>query len=272
VAVETVPPLFAAGVRFVIAGLVLLGGQRLRSARGPAGREWRNMAVLAFLMFAVAYGALFWAEKSVPSGVAAVLVATVPLWTALLEMLVFEREPRRAMTFAAVAVGLAGVAILSFDGSGGRVSVVASAAVAASSIAWSLGTALTTRLALPQSHLLSAGGQMLIGGAMLLAGSALAREVPPLPAISLPAAGAIAYQVVAGSLIAFTAYQWLLTQVPGTMVTSYAYVNPVVALVIGHELGGEPIGARTVAGGALVLFSTVALLRRRPAVDADARL
>src|SRR5205823_6242442 len=121
VVVATVPPLFAAGVRFLIAGLVLLGWERLRSRPAPGGRQWRNLALLAFLMFAVAYSALFWAGKSVPSGVAAVLVATVPLWTALLEMFVFGREPRRATTLAAIAVGLAGVAILSLDPSGGRV-------------------------------------------------------------------------------------------------------------------------------------------------------
>jgi len=135
--------------------------------------------------------------------------------------------------------------------------------VAASSIAWSLGTGLTTKLDVPESHLTSAGAQMLIGGVLLLGGAAAVGEVPPLPAIPLRAAAALGYQVVAGSLVAFTAYEWLLTQVPGTTATSYAYVNPVVALVIGHELGGERIGARTVAGGALVLASTIALLRRR---------
>jgi drug/metabolite transporter (DMT)-like permease len=112
---------------------------------------------------------------------------------------------------------------------------------------------------------------MMAGGAMLLAGSAALGEVPPLPGISPEAAAAIAYQIVAGSLIAFTSYEWLLTQVSATKVTSYAYVNPVVALVIGHELGGEPIGARTIVGCILVLASTIALLRRRePARSAAA--
>src|SRR5437762_218778 len=174
--VATVPPLFAAGLRFLIAGLILLGWERLRSRRGPSRRQWRNLALLALLMFVVAYSALSWAEKSVPSGVAAVLVATVPLWTALLEMFVLEREPRRVATLAAVTVGLAGVAILSLDPSSGRVNVLACLAVAASSMAWSVGTALTTRLDVPESHLTSAGAQMLLGGALLLAGSALFAE------------------------------------------------------------------------------------------------
>ena len=263
VAVETVPPLFAAGIRFVIAGTILYVWAKIRGATAPSRDEWRNLAILGALMFLLTYSGLFWAEKSIPSGVAAVLVATVPLWTALLQMFIFKREPRRWTTLGAIALGLAGVAALALDPSGGRVSVLACVVVVAGEIAWSIGTALTTTMALPQSHLVSSGGQMIAGGAMLLVCSVLLGEVPPLPRISVAAAGAIGYQVVAGSLIAFTAYQWLLTRVSATKVTSYAYVNPVVALVLGHELAGEPIGARTLVGCALVLASTIALLRRR---------
>jgi drug/metabolite transporter (DMT)-like permease len=265
VAVETVPPLLAAGVRFAIAGTVLFVWARMHGAVGPSRRQWRSLTLLGALMFLLTYSGLFWAEKSVPSGIASVLVATVPLWTALLEMFVFKREPPRWTTLGAVLFGLAGVATLALDPRGGRVNLLACLVVVASQIAWSLGTALTTTMTLPKSHLITSGGQMMAGGAMLLASSVALGEVPPLPRISLVAAGAIAYQVVAGSLIAFTAYEWLLTQVPATKVTSYAYVNPVVALVIGHELGREPIGARTIVGCVLVLASTIAILRRRDA-------
>jgi drug/metabolite transporter (DMT)-like permease len=187
------------------------------------------------------------------------------LWTALLEMFVFKGEPPRWTTLGAIALGLVGVAVLAFDPRGGGVNLLACLVVTAAQVSWSLGTALTTRMGLPKAHLLSAGAQMMTGGAMLLAFSVALGEVPPLPAISLRAAAAIAYLIVAGSLIAFTAYEWLLSQVAPTKVTSYAYVNPVVALVIGHELGGEAIGARTIAGAVLVLASTVTLLRRREA-------
>jgi drug/metabolite transporter (DMT)-like permease len=173
VAVETVPPLFAAGVRFAIAGSALFAWSRLRGAPGPSRHEWRNLTILGALMFLVTYSVLFW-----------------------------------------------------------------------------------------KAHLSSAGGQMMTGGAMLLACSVALGEVPPLPDITLRAAAAIAYQIVAGSLIAFTAYEWL-SHVSPTKVTSYAYVNPVVALIIGHELGGEAIGAKTIVGAVLVLVSTIALLRRR---------
>jgi drug/metabolite transporter (DMT)-like permease len=263
VTVETVPPLFAAGVRLVIAGVVLLAWARARGAAAPTRREWRSLAVLGALMFLVPYSTLFWAEKTIPSGIASVLVATVPLWTALLEMFVFKREPPRWTTLGAVVLGLGGVAVLALDATAGRVNVVACLVVAAGEISWSLGTVLIPAMALPRSDFVSSGAEMTIGGGMLLAGSVALGEVPPLPAISPAAAAAIAYQLVAGSLIAFTAYEWLIKRVPATKVTSHAYVNPVVALVIGHELGQEPIGGRTIAGCALVLASTVALLRRR---------
>jgi drug/metabolite transporter (DMT)-like permease len=263
VAVETVPPLFAAGVRFAIAGTILYLWARMRGADGPSGPQWRNLTILGALMFLFTYSGLFWAEKSVPSGIASVLVASVPLWTALLEMFVFKREPPRWSTMGEIVLGLAGVATLALDLRGGRVNVLACLVVVASQIAWSLGTTLTTTMPLPKSDLITAGAQMMAGGAMLLAGSVALGEVPPLPRISPEAAAAIGYLIVAGSLIAFSAYEWLLTQVSATKVTSCAYVNPVVALILGHELGGEAIGVRTIVGCILVLASTIALLRRR---------
>jgi drug/metabolite transporter (DMT)-like permease len=262
VAVETVPPLFAAGVRFVIAGAVLFLWARIRGHSPPSRREWRNVTILGALMFLLTYSVLFWAEKSIPSGIASVLVATVPLWTALLEMFVFEGEPRRWTTLGAIALGLVGVGVLAFDPHGGGIDLLACLVVTASQVSWSLGTALTTRMRLPESHLVSAGGQMLTGGVMILACSVIFGEVPPVPEVDLRAAAAIAYLIVAGA-IAFTAYVWLLGHASATKITSFAYVNPVVALAIGYELGGERVGARTIIGVVLVLASTVAILRRR---------
>jgi drug/metabolite transporter (DMT)-like permease len=263
VAVHEVPPLFAAGVRFVIAGAVLYAWSSLRGERSPTRLEWRNIWILGALMFLAAYSALFWAEQSLPSGVASVLVATVPVWTAALEIFVFRRQQLRGMFVATIALGLVGVTILTFDPSSGRPNVVACVIVLASEIAWSLGTILTTTMVLPPSKLIGAGAQMLTGGVMLLLCSAIAGEIPPWPHVSPTAAGAIAYLIVAGSLIAFTAYEWLLAQVPTTTVTSYAYVNPVVAIAIGYLFGGETIGIRTLVGSLLVLTSTIALLNTR---------
>ncbi len=264
IAVGTVPPLFAAGIRFAIAGVVLFGWSQLRGAPAPSTLEWRNLTILGALMFLASYSGLFWAERTLPSGIASVLVATIPVWTALLEIVVFKRQRLHWTLGVAIALGLGGVVMLALDSTSvGSVNLLPCLAILASEIAWSLGTIVTTMVKLPESKATSAGAQMLTGGVMLIALSALMREIPPLPHISTTAWIAIAYLIVAGSLVAFTAFQWLLTQVPTTVVTSYAYVNPVIALMIGHFFGGEVISARAIAGSALVLVSTGALLKGR---------
>jgi len=260
-AVASIPPLLAAGVRFAVAGAILYGWALARGVPQPSSREWRHTSILAALMFLIAYAALFWAEKTIPSGVASVLVATIPLWTAVLEMFVVRRQPVRWVVLGGAATGLIGVAVLAFDPSGGRVYLLPSLAVMVGSFGWSLGTVLTKEMTLPRSDVMRAGTQMLVGGMMLLAASILIREFPPFPHVDVTAAAAIAYLIVAGSLVAFTAYQWLLTRTASTAVTSYAYVNPVVALAIGYWLGGEALTSRTLAGSALVLVAVASLLR-----------
>ncbi|HEX7138606.1 MAG TPA: EamA family transporter [Vicinamibacterales bacterium] len=264
VAVDTVPPLFAAGIRFAIAGVTLFGWSQLRGARTPTRLEWRNLTILGALMFLAAYSGLFWAERTLPSGIASVLVATIPVWAALLEIVVFKRQRFQWTLAVAIALGLGGVIMIAVDStSSGSVNLLPCLAVLASEVAWSFGTIVTTMMKLPESKTTSAGAQMMIGGVMLIALSGMVREIPPLPHISTAAWLAIAYLIVAGSLVAFTAFQWLLTQMPTTVVTSYAYVNPVIALLIGYFLGGEIIGDRAMAGSALVLVSTLALIRNR---------
>jgi drug/metabolite transporter (DMT)-like permease len=264
VAVETVPPLLAAGIRFTIAGLVLFGWSQLRGAPAPTGLEWRNLLILGALMFLASYSGLFWAERTLPSGIASVLVATIPVWTALLEIFVFKRQRLHWTLAVTIALGLGGVVMLALDSShGGHVNLLPCLAILASEIAWSLGTIVTTMMRLPKSKGTSAGAQMMTGGVMLLGLSSLVREIPPVPHISAEAWVAIAYLIVAGSIVAFTAFQFLLTQMPTTVVTSYAYVNPVIALMIGHFVGGEFISARAAAGSALVLISTIALMKGR---------
>jgi drug/metabolite transporter (DMT)-like permease len=260
-AVASIPPLLAAGVRFAIAGAILYGWALTSGVPQPSSREWRNVSVLGALMFLVAYAALFWAEKTLPSGVASVLVATIPLWTAVLEMFVLRRQPVRWLTLGGAATGLAGVTVLAFDPSGGQVHLLPSVAVLIGAFGWSLGTVLTKEMILPRSDVMRAGTQMLVGGMMLLATSILIGEIPPFPHVDVTAAAAIAYLIVAGSLVAFTAYQWLLTRTASTAVTSYAYVNPVVALAIGYWIGGEALTSRTLVGSALVLVAVASLLR-----------
>jgi drug/metabolite transporter (DMT)-like permease len=265
--VATVPPLLAAGLRFSIAGAVLFLWTRLRREALPTRQQWRNLAVLGALMFLAAYGGLFWAEQTVPSGVASLLVAMIPVCTAIFEIFVFRREKLTVTLAVSVVLGVAGVATLVLDGGTSRgLPLLPCLAILGSEICWSLGSVLSKEMDLPASKTLSAGCQMLSGGLMLLIISAFAGNLYPFPAFSPGALGALAYLIVAGSLLAFTAYVWLLARMPVSTVASYAYVNPVVALAIGFWLGNEAVGARTLIGAALVLASVILiLLRRQPA-------
>jgi drug/metabolite transporter (DMT)-like permease len=265
VAVATVPPLFAAGTRFFIAGVALLIWSKLRGEPMPTRIEWRNLAIESALMFLCGYGALFWAETQIPSGVASVLVATTPVCMALVEIVVFRRGRLRFPLLIALCLGLIGVSLLALQHGVGRIPLLPCLAILGAQFAWCAGTVFSKTLAAPESKVLTAAGQMTLGGLMLLLCSALAGEMNPWPTISPQAAGAILYMIVAGSLLAFTAYMWLLARMPATLVSSYAYVNPVVALALGYALGNEIITRNILAGTALVLVSVLLILRSNPA-------
>lgn len=262
IAVETLPVLFAAGVRFAIAGVILYVWSRLRGAPTPSRREWRNLWLMGGLMFLAAYSGLFWAEKTLPSGVASVLVATIPVWTALFEVFLLRKHRFNLRTAGAVGLGLSGVVVIAFSAGdrGGALNVFACLAILGSEISWCLGTVTSKLMALPESKVLSSGAQMMCGGALLLACAFFAGELTPPPRISLRAALSLGYLIVAGSLVAFTAYMWLLGRMSPTKVASYAYVNPVVALAIGHWGGGEALTSRTLIGSGLVLASVFLIL------------
>lgn len=261
IVVASVPPLFAAGVRFFVAGAALLLWSKLRGTPNPTRIEWRNLAVQAALMFLCGYSALFWAETKIPSGVASVLVATIPVWMALIEIVLFRRARMPPTLIAAICLGIAGVAILALRRGASQIPLLPCLAILGAEIGWSLGTVLSQTLRVPNSKVLTAGAQMALGGLMLLFFSLVAGEMTPWPHISATAGAALLYLIVAGSLIAFTAYIWLLGRMPATVVSSYAYVNPVVALAIGYWLGNEALNRGIILGTALVLVSVLLILR-----------
>jgi drug/metabolite transporter (DMT)-like permease len=262
IAVHEIPPLFAAGVRMFLAGVILLTFMWVRGAARPTRLEWRNLALMGSLMFVIDYGALFWAERYIPSGIAAVLSATVPLMTIAFEIFVFRLQPFRWSLIAAVLLGFAGVGILLLPDPRQSLPVVPCVAILLGTAAWCLGTVLSRRLVLPASRPVAAGGSMMIGGAVLLVLSALFGELHPWPHASARAMFALAYLILFGSVLAFTAYVWLLGRMPASTVASYAYVNPVVAVALGYFAAGEPLTAHVVAGAALVLVSVYMILRR----------
>jgi len=218
---------------------------------------------------------LFWAEQRVPSGIAAVMMATIPVFTVLGEIALLRTQRLTGRLGFALLVGIAGVAVLIGRGvSFGEAAVDpwGGCALIAAAISWSVASSLMRKLPLPAAKAMSSGSQMLAGGILLTLTSAMLGEFKGFhfQAVSLRAWFALAYLIVAGSIVGFTAYVWLLHYESPTKVGTYAYVNPVVAVLIGYFLGGETIGLRTIAGTLLVLVS-VFVITSTPARNSEAR-
>ena len=261
VAVEELPPVFAAGARFLIAGVALLGFMLLRGESNPTARQWRNLFVLSLLMFVAEYGPLFWAEKFVPSGIVSVLAATIPIITLVLEIFILRQQKWRARLAAATLLGFGGVGILLLPGGPQHFPLLPCLAILCGCTTWSLGSVLSRSMDLPKARPVTAGATMMLGGGILLMISAGLGEMHPWPHVSLRAAEAMLYLIVFGSLLAYTAFVWLLAHMPATRVSSHAYVNPIVAVALGYFAAGEPVTMRTLAGTALVLVSVFLILR-----------
>jgi len=266
VGVREVPPLVLASMRFSVAGFVLFTWKRLKGTPSPTRREWLAASVLAVCIFVVDYGLLFWAEQRVPSGIAAVMLATIPVFMTLSEI-IFLRTQRLTFRLAlALLVGIVGVSVLmsnSLSRSLHEVPIDHRGAIALviAAMSWSVASALTRKLPLPESKVMSSGAQMLSGGIMLALAAAVLGEFRGfhLQTVSRGAWFALSYLIVAGSIVGFTAYVWLIHHESPTKVGTYAYVNPVVAVALGYFLGGETVGPRTLLGTLLVLVSVIAI-------------
>jgi drug/metabolite transporter (DMT)-like permease len=264
IGVREVPPFLLAAMRFLVAGLVLYGWMIAQGERSPSGRQWMSAFLLAVLIFVLDYGLLFWAEQRVPSGVAAVMMATIPAFTALSEIIVLRTQRLTVRLGSALLIGIAGVAVLvspGFNIGGAPIDSLGALALIIAAISWSVASALTRKLQLPASKVMSSGAQMLAGGVLLALTAASLGEFRNFhpSTVSRGAWLALLYLIVAGSIVAFTAYTWLIHHVSPTKVGTYAYVNPVVAVLIGYFLGGESLGPRTILGTAFVLISVLAI-------------
>jgi drug/metabolite transporter (DMT)-like permease len=259
IAVLQLPPFFASGVRFLIAGAVLYTFMRLRGHPSPTLEEWRSIAVTSLCLFVATYASLFWAEQFVPSGVASVLEATLPITAMVLEVFLFRQQPFRWRMGAAVLLGFLGIAWLLIR-SQHTFPALPCLVILASGVAWSLGGVLTRSMKRPRSLALTAGGQMMLGGMTLLLLARATGELGTLPRITLSAAAALLYLIVAGSLLGFTAYIWLLARMPLTRVASHAYVNPIVALVLAYFVAGETVTLGMLLASALVIASVTLIL------------
>lgn len=264
IGVREVPPFLLAGMRFLVAGAVLYVWMIARGERSPGERQWMSALLLAVLIFVLDYGLLFWAEQRLPSGIAAVMMATIPVFMALSEIILLRTQKLTFRLALALLVGIGGVAVLmshSLRLGSAPVDRAGAGALIIASISWSVAAALTRKLPLPPSKVMSSGAQMLAGGVLLVLTAAALGEFNNFHpwTVSRGAWLSLLYLIVAGSIIAFTAYVWLIHHESPTKVGTYAYVNPVVAVLLGYSLADEALDMRTILGTLLVLISVVVI-------------
>jgi drug/metabolite transporter (DMT)-like permease len=264
--VETMPPLLSAGVRFALAGAIFLailrlkgGVSRVRITAAQAGAATLAGTLLCF----GGNGLVTLAEEDVPSGLAALIIGAVPLWVALMRLMERERVPRA--TLAGVGVGFLGLAVLVLPGDRpGDAPLLGMLVIVLASISWAAGSFYSKRMDLPADTLVSTGFQMLLGGALMTVVALAAGEGAEvdLSAFSARSAVAFAYLVFAGSLLAFTAYTWLLQNAPISTVATYAFVNPVIAVFLGAVVLSEEVTATVVLGAAAIVGSVAVVVRK----------
>ncbi|HSH74195.1 MAG TPA: EamA family transporter [Longimicrobiales bacterium] len=264
-AIETMPPLLMASVRFLLAGAILYAWSIWRGAASPAVSEWRGAAVAGGLMLGGGNGAVVVAEQWVPSGLTALLVASVPLWLVVLDALFGSRRPPTRRALVGLFVGFAGVALLGGSpgvGQGGSLEALGAVLLLAGSAAWAAGSIYVRTLPAPSRPLLWVSMQMISGGAILaILTLATGEWIGFRPGgVSLRSALSLAYLVVFGALIGYSAYVWLLRVSTPARVGTYAYVNPVIALLLGWWLAEEPLTFRSMLAASIILGSVVVIV------------
>ncbi len=261
-AIETLPPFLMAGTRFLIAGAILYAWRRLQGARQPVRLHWRSAAIIGGLMLLGGNGGVTWGEQTVPSGLAALLVATVPIWIAALDALRPGGTRPSGGVIAGLLLGFLGIALLvgpeSLAGNG-TLHLAGLLVIIAGSLSWATGSLYSKEAPLPEDPLQGIGMEMLMGGAWLWLVGTVTGEWARLDlgAVSLRSWGALAYLTLAGSLVGFSAYVWLLRVVPPARAATYAYVNPVVAVMLGWALAGESLGPMTLVAAAVIILGVI---------------
>ena len=268
IAIETMPPFLMAGVRFLIAGSALYIVRRLMGDARPALRQWRDAGIVGGLLLLGGNGLVAWAEQTVPSSIASLMVATAPLWMAAIGGLSGMSRPGLG-GWIGLVVGFSGIAILVLGSKGspsGELNPMGIVALLCASVFWASGSLYSRRASQPGSPLLWTGMQMIVGGALLLTLSLsmgdLKRFDPAL--LSARSFAALVYLMIGGSIIGYTAYIWLLKNAETTLVSTYAFVNPVVAVLLGWLVAGEQIGGNALAAAAVIIAAVVIITLARP--------
>ncbi len=267
VAIQSIPPFFMAGARAVIAGALLYVVMRARGEARPQPIHWLNATIVGGLLLAAGNGGVTWAQQSVPSGIAALVVAAVPLWMLLVEW--FRPGGRRphSLVFVGLALGFIGVAfiVLGKDQAGNRiVDPVGAVVLLGATVCWAFGSVWSRHLRQPGSALITVAMQMIAGGILLLVAGALAGEVGRFHPEAITRASALAflYLTFIGSLVGFTAYVWLLQVSTPARVSTYAYVNPLIAVLLGRLFLHEPLPRSVVLAGSLILVGVILITSR----------
>jgi drug/metabolite transporter (DMT)-like permease len=255
-AIETLPPLLMIGSRFLIAGTILYAAIRARGTPKPTRENWIHASLIGVMLLACGTGVVVWAEERVASGIAALLVSVVPLWMVLIDWLRPRGRKPSAWVMAGVVVGLAGVWILADPlASGGNRNLFVEAMLMLAALSWAAGSVYSKHAPLPESKFLTTAIEMLAGGAALIFVGLVTGELASFHphAVSARSWLSLLYLIVFGSLIAFSAYVWLLQAVSPALVSTYAFVNPVVAVFLGWAFASEPITHRTLVAAAIII-------------------
>jgi len=263
--IETLPPFFTQGVRFFLAGVLLFGWARARRVAAPTRREWGGAAVTGFLLFVCGTGGVVWAEKFLPSGVAALVVATEPISFVLIESMVHRRRPG-GYVLAGLALGSTGLLTLVGPGAlfgGERFHLGACLVLVVGTFAWAGGSLFSRGSRLPASPVMATAATLLAGGVLLALAGAAAGELSGFDAAAVSAKSVVAtlYLFVFGSIVGFSAYLWLLRVTTASRVATYAYVNPIVAVLLGWALAGEALTPRVFIAAAVIVGAVALIIR-----------
>jgi len=263
IAIETLPPLLMAGIRFIIAGGILYLWGLFRGHERPTLGHWKSTAIIGLMLLLVGNGGLSWSEQLIPSGVAALLVAVSPLWFILLEWMQGGIKPT-AGVFLGLFLGTFGIVVLIDPANlvgGLSVNILGALVLLGSSICWAVGSLYSRQAKLPSSPSIANGMEMLVGGVGLLVVGTLTGEWSSFNASAVTSRSlfAVAYLIVFGSIIGFSSYVYLLRATTLSRVSTYAYVNPVVAVIIGWLVGGETLGGRVLIAAALIIAAVAAI-------------
>jgi drug/metabolite transporter (DMT)-like permease len=270
-AVKTIPPFFVSGSRFFLAGVALFIFARTRDREPITGRMWASATALGAMFFLICHGGVSWAAQHVPSGVSALLMSSISMWTAIIEIATRSKTRPGARVIVSLLVGFAGIGLLVVKPellAGSRVGSMGATVVLIGAFSWALGTVLTKKLLLPKSIILSASMQMVCGGGLLLIAAVLSGQAAGWSPANVSTQGLLAmlFLTVIGSLVGFTCYIWLLSHCPPTQVATYAYVNPIIALVLGWALAGEQLTERSLFASVIVIAAVATIIMSKKQV------